>query len=92
MPAWLEILINLTGTRRGWPDFQIFQADGRCAFLEVKRPGGRLSPDQQRIADHMKRAGHRFEVVDSVEAAISVLVAWGVVRGMGRCSETSPCG
>ena len=39
----------------------------------------------------MKRAGHRFEVVDSVEAAISVLVVWGVARGM-RCSETSPCG
>ena len=34
------------------------------------------------IADHMKRAGHRFEVVDSVEAAISVLVVWGVARGM----------
>ncbi|WP_424620811.1 VRR-NUC domain-containing protein [Bradyrhizobium sp.] len=50
--------------------------------MEVKRPGGRLSPDQQRIADHMKRAGHRFEVVDSVEAAISVLVVWGVARGM----------
>jgi hypothetical protein len=83
MPARLEILINLIGTRRGWPDFQIFHADGRCAFLEVKRPGGRLSPDQQRIADHMKRAGHRFEVVDSVEAAISVLVAW---RGVG-CGE-----
>jgi hypothetical protein len=28
----------------------------------------------------MKRAGHRFEVVDSVEAAISTLVVWGVVR------------
>ena len=38
--------------------------------------------DQQRIADHMKRAGHRFEVVDSVEAAISVPVVRGVVRGM----------
>ena len=32
---------------------------------------------------YMKRAGHRFEVVDSVEAAISVLVAW---RGVG-CGE-----
>ena len=51
-------------------------------ILEVKRPGGRLSPDQQRIADHMKRAGHRFEVVYFVEAAISVLVVWGVARGM----------
>jgi hypothetical protein len=30
----------------------------------------------------MKRAGHRFEVVDSVEAAIRVLVLWGMVRRM----------
>jgi hypothetical protein len=28
----------------------------------------------------MRKAGHRFEVVDSVEAAIGVLVVWGVVR------------
>jgi hypothetical protein len=70
------------GTRRGGPDFQIFHADGRVAFLEIKGPGARLSPDQRRIADHIKRAGHRFEVVDSVEAAISVLVVSGVVRAM----------
>ena len=63
-----------------WPDFQIFHADGRACFLELKRPGGRLSPDRQRIADHLRRAGHDFAVVDSVEAAISVLVVWGVVR------------
>lgn len=70
------------GARRGWADFQIFHADGRVCFLEVKRPGGRLSEDQRRIAEHMKRAGHRFEVVDNVEAAISTLVTWGVVRAM----------
>jgi hypothetical protein len=70
------------GMRPGWADFQIFHADGRVCFLEVKRPGGRLSEDQRRIADHLKRAGQRFEVVDSVEPAISVLVAWGVLRAM----------
>ena len=69
------------GTRRGWADFQIFHADGRVMFLEVKRPGGKLSEDQQRIADHMRKAGHRFEVVDSVGAAIETLGSWGVVRG-----------
>jgi hypothetical protein len=51
-------------------------------FLEIKRPSGRLSEDQQRIADHMRRAGHRFAVVDSVEAAIETLLSWGVVRSM----------
>ena len=60
------------GTRRGWADFQIFHADGRVMFLEVKRPGGRLSPDQQRIGDHLKKAGHAFAVVDNLEAAIAM--------------------
>ena len=45
------------GVRKGYPDFALFCLDGRVAFLEVKRPGGRLSEDQQRIADHMRRAG-----------------------------------
>jgi hypothetical protein len=57
-------------------------ADGRVMFLELKRPGGRLSEDQQRIAAHLRRAGHAFEVVDSVERAIEVLVSWNVVRTM----------
>ena len=68
------------GTRRGWADFQIFHADGRVCFLEVKRRGGRLSDDQRRIAGHMIEAGHQFEVVDSVEQAIKVLLAWNAVR------------
>ena len=59
-------------TRCGMGDFQIFHTDGRVMLLEVKRKGGKLSPGQQRIADHMRRAGHAFEVVDSVEAAIAV--------------------
>jgi hypothetical protein len=28
-------------------------ADGRVMFLELKRPGGRLTEDQQRIADRV---------------------------------------
>jgi VRR-NUC domain len=68
------------GTRRGWPDFQIFQADDRVCFLELKRQGGRLSEDQQRIAGHLRRGGQRFEVVDSLEAAIAILKGWGAVR------------
>jgi hypothetical protein len=72
--------LHRMGTRRGWADFQIFDSKGGVMFLEIKRPGGRLSEDQRRIADHMKRAGHKFAVIDSIEKAISVLVVWGVVR------------
>jgi hypothetical protein len=27
-------------------------------------------------------SGHRFEVIDNVDAAVATLVAWGVVRSM----------
>jgi hypothetical protein len=30
----------------------------------------------------MRQSGHRFEVVDSVERAIGVLVDWNVMRSM----------
>jgi hypothetical protein len=70
------------GVRRGWADFQLLHADGRVLFVEVKRPGGRLSADQERIAAHMRKAGYGFEVVDSVEGAIAVLRARGAVRAV----------
>lgn len=70
------------GVRKGYPDFALFCADGRVMFLEIKRPGAKLSPDQKRIADHMRRAGHAYEMADSIERAVAVLVAWGVVRSM----------
>ena len=53
------------------PPDAIVHADGRVMFLEIKRSGGRLSEDQRRIADHLKPAGHAFEVVDNLEAAIA---------------------
>jgi hypothetical protein len=28
----------------------------------------------------MRRAGHQYEVVSTIEAVVAVLVAWGVVR------------
>jgi hypothetical protein len=69
------------GVRRGYADFAFFHADGRVAFLELKRRGRRLSPDQERIAGHMLRAGHLFACVDDYRDAVEVLTRWGVVRG-----------
>jgi hypothetical protein len=49
--------------------------------LEIKSRTGRLSPDQQRLADFMRAAGHNFEVVTDIETAIELRKSWGVVRG-----------
>ena len=45
------------GVTPGWPDFLFVSAQGRVAFLELKRPGGRLSPKQTDIALHLIRPG-----------------------------------
>jgi hypothetical protein len=49
--------------------------------LEIKSRTGRLSPDQQRLADFRRAAGHNFEVVTDIETAIELRKSWGVVRG-----------
>jgi hypothetical protein len=75
----------------------VARQDGRSKRLSrfrtvLRRRHGRVSgsqkerrqavEDQQRIAAHMRQSGHRFEVVDSVERAIGVLVDWNVMRSM----------
>jgi hypothetical protein len=45
------------GMKPGWADLR---ANGRIAFLEPKRKGRLMSPDQQRITAHVRTAGHLF--------------------------------
>jgi hypothetical protein len=48
--------------------------------LEIKSRTGKLSPDQQRVADFMRNADHTFEVVSDIETAIEILKRWSAVR------------
>ena len=81
--------VSLTGARlmrmglnTGFPDFQFFHIDGACAFLELKRKGNDLDEDQEKIADHLKLAGHHYLVTDRLDVAIAALVDWKILRGM----------
>jgi len=47
------------------------------AFLEVKAPGGKLSPAQAEIGEMLRRMGHTWEVVHSQDQAVIWLQAWG---------------
>ena len=58
----------------GWPDFT-FAIHGRAFAFEVKLPGGKLTPDQERVIDHMKRNGWLVLVVRSEAEALSILKA-----------------
>lgn len=67
--------------RDGWPDREVFVAPGRHEWVEWKRPGGRLTPAQERRIPKMRARGERVWVVDSLPH-ISVLIAfWRSVYG-----------
>lgn len=65
------------GMRPGWPDFEIVYG-GRAYFLEVKAPGGTLSPDQKNVHHDLRAAGVECEVVTSVDQAHNALIEWGI--------------
>jgi len=57
----------------GFPDFVIFQPNGRAVFLECKRPGGKATPEQLATLAHARKLGFVAEIVESLDAALAVL-------------------
>jgi hypothetical protein len=63
--GWFQL--NLISTSpSGIPDRVAFK-DGRYIWFEIKKPGGRLQPNQEYMIDKMKSYGMEVYVVDSLE-------------------------
>lgn len=75
------------GMVAGVPDLLIVY-DGRALFIEVKRPGGRLSEAQGRVHALLWKAGAAVAVCSSVEDVEHVVREWGIRRN--RVSSTTP--
>ena len=58
--------------KTGWPDRFVVIGPGRHIWLEVKQPGGKLTPAQKRLIPWMKDLGEPVYVVDSVEEALAI--------------------
>ncbi|GHU72137.1 hypothetical protein AGMMS49992_07450 [Clostridia bacterium] len=56
----------------GYPDVEAFK-DGRCAIFEIKKRGGRLSPEQERMHKLLRGHGVYVYVVSSPASAEAVL-------------------
>ena len=69
--------IKADGMITGWPDLTVVGPEGLVAFLEVKAPGGKLSPAQAEIGDMLNRMGHTWAVVYSHSDAAAALQSWG---------------
>ena len=68
------------GMKAGWPDIILFDPSGRLHALELKRQGETLSDDQQDFQTWCISHGVPHSVSRSVDEALAVLGAWGVVR------------
>jgi hypothetical protein len=56
--------------QRGFPDRIVWLSDGTTCYVELKRPGGRLSIHQQRWKDRLGKTGQRWDVCYTAEEAI----------------------
>ena len=67
------------GVLRGTPDFVFITPLSTC-FLELKRPGGRLSPEQKAFRDKVTGLGCPYKVATTGDEARAILSDWKVTR------------
>jgi hypothetical protein len=58
---------------RGWPDRVVPLKDGRTLWIEIKRPGGKTTPLQDKVHEQLRARGHLVYVLDSKEGIDNVL-------------------
>lgn len=66
----LKLHIRFT---RGWPDRLVLLQGGKILWVELKRPGGKVSPLQEKKHKEMAAWGHHVYVIDSKEGIDNVL-------------------
>lgn len=64
-----------TGLPTGFPDlFGVRLSDGRAVFIEVKKPGGKIRPEQVKFIDRMCEYGFIAGIAYSVEDARKIIL------------------
>jgi hypothetical protein len=66
------------GLRSGVSDL-VFVKDGRVYFLEMKRPGGKISDNQAIFGLDATHAGAKYEVAWSFDQALKILKEWSII-------------
>jgi len=84
--------LKAMGVLAGSADLEFFWRDAekgfRALFLELKRPGGKLTTEQAAFGLMMRTLGADFEVATSVDEAIAAVGARGLIRpGVEVCGK-----
>src|SRR5579864_4755429 len=73
------------GVVAGVPD--VFVVKGGAVFaLELKAPGGRVSPSQVEAQEALRAGGATVATATGLDDAIAQLEAWGLLRGTAAVS------
>ena len=70
--------IKLDGALAGYPDLIVCAPSGKCLFLEVKAPNGKVSPVQRDLGLRLQGLGYVWAVVRSVDDMCIVLQEVGL--------------
>jgi hypothetical protein len=73
-------ILKGSGVLAGLPDIIALKA-GKMYALELKRQGGKVSPEQQDTMDMLTAAGATCAVAYGIDAAIVQLEDWQLLRG-----------
>jgi hypothetical protein len=73
-------IMKSMGAKAGLPDVLILRG-GQLYGIELKAPGGRLSPAQQACHEALKAAGAKVAGAIGLDKAIEQLEQWQLLRG-----------
>ena len=79
------------GVHAGVPDILILKG-GKLYALELKAPGGRLSPSQRLVAARMEDCGAELSVAHSIDEALVTLEYWGILKRSVASASISTAG
>lgn len=71
--------LKASGLTAGVPDLLILKS-GNLHALELKAPGGRLTPSQRLVMDRMEECGAQVAVAHSIDEALVTLEFWGILK------------
>lgn len=71
--------LKAMGMIAGVPDLLILH-QGRIHALELKAPGGRLTPSQRLVMERMRDCGASVAAAFSLDEALVTLECWGILK------------
>ena len=80
-------ILKSLGVVAGAPDLHLCLNGGRCAYVEIKKKGERVSPEQIAFRNKCEKRGALWAVCESIEDMERTLDLWGVTTCQRRISR-----